>query len=84
MFIHDYRDYFLWTIFYKAFSEEVDNWHKKLKANNIPISQNQIRMLDEMVCKMKDETAKMYENDKNKTEITDKLNELRQLLYYKN
>src|SRR5437764_292153 len=82
--IYNYRDYFPWSIFYKAFIDDVDNWDQKLEASNIPITRNEIQVLDEMVSKMKDEVAKLNENDMNKTIIADKLNELRQLIFPKN
>ncbi|CAG8454614.1 1796_t:CDS:2 [Funneliformis caledonium] len=68
------RDYFPWTIFYKAFTEDVESWHQKLEADNITVSRNKIQSLDEMA----DEIAKMKDGAI-KTKMTDKLNELRQI-----
>jgi len=62
LFIYNYRDYFPWTIFYKVFTDDIERWHKKLKKDNIPVVQNHIQMLDEMVDKMKDEIEKMKES----------------------
>ncbi|CAG8468019.1 2537_t:CDS:2 [Funneliformis mosseae] len=68
------RDYFPWTIFYKAFTEDVESWHQKLETDNITVSRNKIQSLDEMA----DEIAKMKDGAI-KTKMTDKLNELRQI-----
>jgi hypothetical protein len=75
--IQNYRDYFPWTIFYKAFTEDVDRWHQKLEKDKIPISWNRIQKLDDMASKMEEEIAKM-EDHMTKTEMSDKLNEFRQ------
>ncbi|GBC09753.1 hypothetical protein RclHR1_00910003 [Rhizophagus clarus] len=74
------RDYFPWTIFYKAFTEDVERWQQKLEDDNIAVSRDQIQLLNEMTDKMKDEIVKLKDDDMTKIKIIDKINELKQLL----
>lgn len=78
MLIHNYREYFPWTIFYKAFTEDVELWQKKLEDDDISVSRNHIQLLNKMADKMKDEINKIKDDDVNKTKMIDTLNELKQ------
>ncbi|CAB4431420.1 unnamed protein product [Rhizophagus irregularis] len=73
------KDYFPWTIFYKAFTEDVELWQKKLEDDDISVSRDQIQLLNKMADKMKDEINKIKDDDLNKTKMIDTLKELKQL-----
>ncbi|RGB33558.1 hypothetical protein C1646_761548 [Rhizophagus diaphanus] len=73
------KDYFPWTIFYKAFTEDVELWQKKLEDDDMSVSRDQIQLLNKMADKMKDEINKIKDDDVNKTKMIDTLKELKQL-----